>query len=66
VAAHEGGYSEGYVPFCGLAVIEEFAGHRTPVEDPFSLILLAQQPEADFVAFQRQRFERQARLLGFK
>jgi hypothetical protein len=23
------------VPFCGLAVIEEFAGVRTPVVDPY-------------------------------
>ena len=35
VAAHEGGYSNAYVPFCGLAVIEEFAGIRTPVVDPY-------------------------------
>ncbi len=32
---HEGGYSSAYVPFCGLAVLEELTGHRTPVEDPF-------------------------------
>ena len=34
VALHEGGYSTAYVPFCGLAVIEELAGHRTRVTDP--------------------------------
>lgn len=66
LAAHEGGYSEGYVPFCGLAVIEEFAGHRTPVQDPFEGILLAQQPTADFVAFQRTRLAAQAEALGFR
>lgn len=65
LAAHEGGYSEGYVPFCGLAVIEEFAGHRTPVEDPFAEILLAQQPTADFAQFQRNKLQEQARSLGF-
>lgn len=32
---HEGGYSAAYVPFCGLAVIEELSGIRTEVEDPF-------------------------------
>ena len=26
VATHEGGYSNAYVPFCGLAVIEEMSG----------------------------------------
>jgi acetoin utilization deacetylase AcuC-like enzyme len=31
VAVHEGGYSEQYVPFCGLAVIEQLAGVRTKV-----------------------------------
>jgi acetoin utilization deacetylase AcuC-like enzyme len=35
VATHEGGYSNAYVPFCGLAVIEEFAGLRTAVVDPY-------------------------------
>ena len=35
VATHEGGYSNAYVPFCGLAVIEEFSGRRTPVTDPY-------------------------------
>jgi acetoin utilization deacetylase AcuC-like enzyme len=32
---HEGGYSEFYVPFCGLAVVEALAGRRTAVEDPY-------------------------------
>ena len=32
---HEGGYSEAYVPFCGLAVIEELAGVKTGIEDPY-------------------------------
>ena len=32
---HEGGYSAAYVPFCGLAVVETLAGHRTEVVDPF-------------------------------
>ena len=35
VATHEGGYSFAYVPFCGLAVIEELSGIRTPVIDPY-------------------------------
>lgn len=32
---HEGGYSEMYVPYCGLAVIEQLVGVRTPVRDPW-------------------------------
>jgi len=34
-ATHEGGYSTAYVPFCGLAVVEELAGIRTEVVDPY-------------------------------
>jgi acetoin utilization deacetylase AcuC-like enzyme len=35
VATHEGGYSNAYVPFCGLAVVETLAGIRTGVIDPY-------------------------------
>jgi acetoin utilization deacetylase AcuC-like enzyme len=35
VATHEGGYSNAYVPFCGLAVLEEMAGLRTQAADPY-------------------------------
>jgi len=40
VLAHEGGYSEIYVPFCGLAAIEALCGQRAPPPrgtDPFEL-----------------------------
>ncbi len=36
---HEGGYSEAYVPFCGLAVVEELAGAKTEIEDPYHHLL---------------------------
>ena len=32
---HEGGYSEHYVPFCGLAVIEAMLGVDEVLKDPF-------------------------------
>ena len=35
VATHEGGYSNAYVPFCGLAVIEALAGERSAASDPY-------------------------------
>lgn len=39
VFVHEGGYSESYVPFCGVAVIESMLGmtktNRNIVKDPF-------------------------------
>lgn len=33
--SHEGGYSASYVPYCGLAVLEQLSGIRTGVTDPF-------------------------------
>ena len=33
VATHEGGYSEVYVPFCGLVVLEAFAGKSSGIKD---------------------------------
>jgi acetoin utilization deacetylase AcuC-like enzyme len=35
VATHEGGYSNAYVPFCGLPILEAFSGMRTGVTDPY-------------------------------
>ncbi|MES2938738.1 MAG: class II histone deacetylase [Pseudomonadota bacterium] len=32
---HEGGYSNFYAPYCGLAVMEELSGIKTEVSDPF-------------------------------
>jgi acetoin utilization deacetylase AcuC-like enzyme len=36
VLSHEGGYSPVYVPFCGLAVLEELSGVKTAVNDPMA------------------------------
>ncbi len=60
VVAHEGGYSEALVPFCALAVVEELAGIRTAVTDPFLVYLQENQPAADMVVFQRARLMTQA------
>ncbi|MBB4818198.1 acetoin utilization deacetylase AcuC-like enzyme [Pseudomonas alcaligenes] len=60
VMVHEGGYAEAYVPFCGHAVIEELAGIRTQVSDPFLPMLEGQQPGAEVLAFQRQCIDRLA------
>lgn len=35
IFAHEGGYSKDYVPFCGLAVVEELSHQRTAVVDSY-------------------------------
>ncbi len=39
VACHEGGYSPAYVPYCGLAIMEELAGVRTELADPLLELL---------------------------
>ena len=46
VLAHEGGYSEPMVPFLGLAVVEQLAGTRSGVEDPFLPIVAADPAHA--------------------
>ena len=33
---HEGGYSDFYVPLCGVAVIEELSGVTSGVRDPYA------------------------------
>ncbi len=32
---HEGGYFAPFVPYCGLAVVEELCGAKTNIQDPF-------------------------------
>ncbi len=51
VLAHEGGYSEVYVPFCGHAVLEEMSGADIRAPDPLADILAKRQPDARFDAF---------------
>jgi acetoin utilization deacetylase AcuC-like enzyme len=63
VMVHEGGYAESYVPFCGLAIVEELAGVRTAVADPMLELIQAQQPSARFAAFQRSLLDEQAHAL---
>jgi acetoin utilization deacetylase AcuC-like enzyme len=64
VMVHEGGYAEAYVPFCGLAVLEEMAGIRTVVEDPMLPLLQLQQPGPAVSLFLREYVERLARQLA--
>lgn len=42
--AHEGGYSEVYVPFCGHATIARMAGSKIHAADPFAATLEKRQP----------------------
>jgi len=44
VAAHEGGYSEMYVPFCGHAMLEQMSGSTIKAKDPVLERVVKQQP----------------------
>ena len=49
VLAHEGGYSELHVPFCGHAVLEALTGSDITAHDPLSERMSKQQPSEDMV-----------------
>lgn len=49
--AHEGGYSEVYVPFCGHHVLAEMAGSDIDAPDPFGDVFPLRQPSAAFDRF---------------
>ncbi len=49
--AHEGGYSEVYVPFCGHHVLAEMAGSSITAPDPFGEVFPLRQPNAAFDRF---------------
>lgn len=51
VLAHEGGYSEVYVPFCGHAAIEALSGSDIVAEDPFGKTFVIRQPNPKVDAF---------------
>ena len=52
--AHEGGYSELVVPFCGHAVLEALSGGPVTIEDPLLDRMRAQQPDARMQAVHRE------------
>ena len=62
VASHEGGYSAGHVPFCGLAVIEALSGLSAGIDDPFAY--LAEVPGQELAAHQRSAVDAAAALVG--
>ena len=51
VMAHEGGYSELHVPFCGHAVLKEMSGSLIEVPDPLHARISGQQPSNEFNEF---------------
>jgi acetoin utilization deacetylase AcuC-like enzyme len=62
VCSHEGGYSAGHVPFCGLAVIERLAGESAGIQDPFAY--LGDVPGQELQPHQEAAVEAAARLVA--
>ena len=61
VLSHEGGYSPIYMPFCGLAVMEELSGVKTDVNDPMATRAASMggqdlQPHQDEVIRRAERY----------
>jgi len=63
VMAHEGGYSEVHVPFCGHAVLEAMSGSALHAPDPLDARIRGQQPGADMDALVDARLTAQAAAL---
>ena len=60
VMAHEGGYSEVYVPFCGHEVLATMSGSSITAPDPFGETWFLRQPNAEFDAFASGQLTRMA------
>lgn len=63
VLTHEGGYSAMYVPYCGLAVMEELSGIKTAIDDPW-LPFMSQWGQQDLQPHQAGVIHRAAGLLA--
>ncbi|MEO0380661.1 MAG: class II histone deacetylase [Pseudomonadota bacterium] len=64
VLAHEGGYSEVYVPFCGHATIEALSGSKITAPDPMIRSLTSRQPGPRLESFQYGEIDWMAKELG--
>ena len=57
VFAHEGGYNEVHVPFCGHSVLQTLSQSSVSVEDPLAARIKLQQPDARFDNLQFNRIK---------
>jgi len=62
ILAHEGGYSDVHVPFCGHAVLETLSGSSINIKDPLAERINSQQPDAVFDNLQFKRIKEIANL----
>lgn len=66
VAAHEGGYSEVHVPFCGHAMLEQMSGSSIHAEDPLLERLNKTQPDKYTLAYQSNRITQMVDFFNLK
>ncbi len=64
VMAHEGGYSEVHVPFCGHAVLQEMSGSTIDAGDALGARIAGQQPNAAMQAVYRDIIQGYAKGFG--
>jgi acetoin utilization deacetylase AcuC-like enzyme len=62
--AHEGGYSEVYVPFCGHAVLEEMSSAPMTAPDPLADTIAKRQPDVRFDGYLEALLTEQAQAAG--
>ncbi|MFI7208965.1 class II histone deacetylase [Micromonospora aurantiaca (nom. illeg.)] len=62
IAAHEGGYSPFYTPYCALAFLEELTGTTTHVTDPLAAVVAGYTAEP-FLPHQREVIAAAAQLV---
>lgn len=62
VFSQEGGYSGHYVPFCGIAVLEELTGVDSGVEDPY-MAFFASYPQIRIESWQEAAIAAAAKLV---
>ena len=65
VMAHEGGYSEVHVPFCGHAVLQQMSGSQITAPDPLHPRISGQQPSAAMEAVFSGHIRKLADHFGF-
>lgn len=63
VFAHEGGYSEVHVPFCGHAVIQELSSSYIDAGDVLKERISSQQPNNSFIKFVSKYIDQLKRVL---
>lgn len=62
--AHEGGYSEAHVPFCGHAVLATMSASSITAPDPYGGVWLWRQPGAAFDSFVSGQLDEQVAAAG--